>query len=140
MCATKDQAVIYRKHCQGIDRVARRSLLLHRLATLEQPDWVPRLVSKVTKVLTKVVVRFTKVVVRFTKEGWRVDQLEPRLVGMLNVARMQVWSKFGSDQFRRVQVLKQRGEEEETCNAEVAPFNCQQLLQDRFKLKPIHMI
>ena len=119
----------FRKHWQGIDRVARRSLLLHRLATLEQPDWVPRLVSKVTKV-----------VVRFTKEGWRVDQLEPRLVGMLNVARMQVWSKFGSDQFRRVQVLKQRGEEEETCNAEVAPFNCQQLLQDRFKLKPIHMI
>ena len=113
--------------------MARRSLLLHRLATLEQPDWVPRLVSKVTKVLTKVVVRFTK-------EGWRVDQLEPRLVGMLNVARMQVWSKFGLDQFRRVQVLKQRGEEEETCNAEVAPFNCQQLLQDRFKLKPIHMI
>ena len=120
--------------------MARRSLLLHRLATLEQPDWVPRLVSKVTKVLTKVVVRFTKVVVRFTKEGWRVDQLEPRLVGMLNVARMQVWLKFGSGQFRRVQVLKQRGEEEETCNAEVAPFNCQQLLQDRFKLKPIHMI
>ena len=140
MCATKDQAVIYRKHCQGIDRVARRSLLLHRLATLEQPDWVPRLVSKVTKVLTKVVVRFTKVVVRFTKEGWRVDQLEPRLVGMLNVARMQVWSKLCSDKFRRAQVLKQRGEEEETCNAEVAPFNCQQLLQDRFKLKPIHMI
>ena len=132
----------FRKHWQGIDRVARRSLLLHRLATLEQPDWVPRLVSKVTKVVvrfTKVVVRLTKVVVRFTKEGWRVDQLEPRLVGMLNVARMQVWSKFGSDQFRRVQVLKQRGEEEETCNAEVAPFNCQQLLQDRFKLKPIHM-
>ena len=96
------------------------------------------MVSKVTKVLTKVVVRFTKVVVRFTKEGWRVDQLEPRLVGMLNVARMQVWSKFGLDQFRRVQVLKQRGEEEETCNAEVAPFNCQQLLQDRFK--PIQMI
>ena len=35
--------------------------------------------------------QFTKVV-RFTKEGWRVDQLEPRLAGMLNVARMQVWS------------------------------------------------
>jgi len=80
---------------QGIDRVARRSLLLHRVATLEQPGWVPR----------------------FTEEGWFVDELEPRLLGMLNVARMQI--------------LKQRGEEEEPCNAEVAPFNCQQLIQDR---------
>ena len=31
-----------KKSLQGIDRVARRSLLLHRVATLEQPGWVPR--------------------------------------------------------------------------------------------------
>ena len=129
-------------------------------------------------------------VLRFTKEGWRVDQLEPRLVGMLNVARLQVCLSFFKPnfvpahffcfpiqfglvkpapvQFSWVQVLKQRGEEEETCTAEVAPFNffiilihyhflnlccshyyyhhydqvapfnCQQLVQDRFKL--IHIV
>ena len=33
----------YLINLQGIDRVARRSLLLHRLATIDQPAWLPRL-------------------------------------------------------------------------------------------------
>ena len=82
---------------QGINRVARRSLLLHRLATVEQPGWVPRLTHQglSTNVHQGLSSKAPcKVLLRFTKEGWRVDQLEPRLAGMLNVARMQVSSSL----------------------------------------------
>ena len=91
---------------QGIDRVARRSLLLHRLATLEQPGWVPRF-SKAHHISPNLIKSHqsspklikSDLVLRFTKEGWRVDQLEPRLVGMLNVARMQVCLTFFKPNF-----------------------------------------
>ena len=87
--ATEGQTVTYLMNFQGINRVARRSLLLHRLATVEQPGWVPRLTHQGLSSKAP-----CKVLLRFTKEGWRVDQLEPRLAGMLNVARMQVSSSL----------------------------------------------
>ena len=45
--ATEGQTVTYLMNFQGINRVARRSLLLHRLATVEQPGWVPRLPPRI---------------------------------------------------------------------------------------------
>ena len=182
---------------QGIDRVARRSLLLHRLATLEQPGWVPRF-SKAHHISPNLN-KSDQISPNLTKD----DQIWPRCSGSPRRAGgwtswSQGWSgcstlpgsRFASAssnpilffcfpiqfglvkpapvQFSWVQVLKQRGEEEETCTAEVAPFNffiilihyhflnlycshyyyhhydqvapfnCQQLVQDRFKL--IHIV
>ena len=137
---------------QGIDRVARRSLLLHRLATLEQPGWVPRFskAHHISPNLTK----SHQISPKLTKD----DQIWPRCSGSPRRAGgwtswSQGWSgcstlpgcRFASPssnpilffcfpiqfglvkpapvQFSWVQVLKQRGEEEETCTAEVWPFN-----------------
>ena len=82
---------------QGVDSTLRFSLLRHRLATSLQPAWVPA----------------------FTREGIRVMEVPARLMGMINMAR--------------VQGIKMM--EEEDCLAEVACFNCQKLVEDSKECK-----
>ena len=81
----------------GVDSVLRYSLLRHRLATILQPPWVPA----------------------FTGQGWRVEEVPARLLGMINIARMQALDTM----------------EEESCIAEVSCFNCQTLVQDKKECK-----
>ena len=82
---------------QGVDSVLRYSLLRHRLATVVQPHWVPA----------------------FTDQGFKVMEVPGRLLGMLNIARMNG--------------LKQMAEE--ICVSEVACTNCQKLMEDKKECK-----
>ena len=77
----------------GVDSVLRFSLLRHRLATLVQPPWVPA----------------------FTSRGWEVAEVPGRLLGMINIARLN-----------GIKMM-----EEEPCVTEAACFNCQKLLEDK---------
>ena len=78
---------------EGVDSVLRSSLLRHRLATVLQPPWVPA----------------------FTSRGWEVAEVPGRLMGMINIARLN-----------GIKMM-----EEEPCLAEAACFNCQKLLEDK---------
>ena len=78
---------------EGVDSVLRFSLLRHRLATVLQPAWLPS----------------------FTARGWEVDQVPGRLMGMINIARLN-----------GIKMM-----EEEPCLAQTACFNCQKLLEDK---------
>ena len=72
---------------EGVDSVLRSSLLRHRLATVLQPPWVPA----------------------FTSRGWEVAEVPGRLLGMINIARLN-----------GIKMM-----EEEPCLADAACFNCQ---------------
>ena len=78
---------------EGVDSVLRFSLLRHRLATLLQPPWVPA----------------------FTSRGWEIAEVPGRLLGMINIARLN-----------GIKMM-----EEEPCRAEAACFNCQKLVEDK---------
>ena len=78
---------------EGVDSVLRFSLLRHRLATLLQPPWVPA----------------------FTSRGWEIAEVPGRLLGMINIARLNGLKMM----------------EEEPCLTEAACFNCQKLLEDK---------
>ena len=78
---------------EGVDSVLRSSLLRHRLATVLQPPWVPA----------------------FTSRGWEVAEVPGRLMGMINIARLN-----------GIKMM-----EEEPCVTEAACFNCQALLEDK---------
>ena len=77
----------------GVDSVLRFSLLRHRLATILQPPWVPA----------------------FTSRGWEIAEVPGRLLGMINIARLN-----------GIKMM-----EEEPCLAEAACFNCQKLVEDK---------
>merc|ERR1711953_365259 len=78
---------------EGVDSLLRLSLLRHRLATLLQPPWVPA----------------------FTSRGWEIAEVPGRLMGMINIVRLN-----------GIKMM-----EEEPCVAEAACFNCQKLLEDK---------
>ena len=77
----------------GVDSVLRFSLLRHRLAAVLQPPWVPA----------------------FTSRGWEIAEVPGRLMGMINIARLNGLKMM----------------EEEPCLTEAACFNCQKLLEDK---------
>ena len=78
---------------EGVDSVLRSSLLRHRLATVLQPPWVPA----------------------FTSRGWEIAEVPGRLMGMINIARLNGLKMMV----------------EEPCLTEAACFNCQKLLEDK---------